>query len=92
MHEAAADGAGTGIEILVAAPDGEVGIPIVQLQRGIADGVREVDADVGADPARRRDQRRHVEQLSGEILHAGQKHQTQAGAFPFDARDHILGS
>ncbi len=58
VHEAAADGAGAGIEIFVAAPHGEVGIPVVQVQRHIADRVREIDADGGADAARRRDQGR----------------------------------
>ena len=36
MHEATADGAGTAVEILVGAPDGEIDVPIVQLQRHIA--------------------------------------------------------
>src|SRR6202020_2996779 len=61
VHEAAADGAGAGIEILIAAPYGEVGIPIVQLQGCIADRMSQVDTHVGADPARRRDQRRHAQ-------------------------------
>ncbi len=92
MHEATADGAGAGVEILIAAPDGEVGIPVVQLQWRIADRVREVQAHCGAGAARSRDQRRQVQQLPGEILHTGQKHQAQAAAFPLDALDHILGS
>ena len=61
VHEAAADGAGARVQILVAAPHGEVGIPIVQLQRHIADGVREVEADARAGAARRGDQRRELE-------------------------------
>ena len=61
VHEAAADGAGTRVQILVAAPDGEVGIPIVQLQRHVADGVREVEAHARAGAARRGDQRRQVQ-------------------------------
>ena len=60
VHEAAADGAGAGVEILVAAPHGEVGVPVVQVQRRVADGVREVEAHRGAGTARRRDQRRQA--------------------------------
>ncbi len=92
VHEAAADGTGPCIEVFVAAPHGEVGIPIVQLQGRVADGMGEIHADPGADTARRGDQRFHVERLSGEILHARQQHQTQAGSLAFDALDHVLRS
>ena len=59
VHEAAADRAGAGIQVLVAAPDGEVGAGVVQRERHVADRVREVEADAAAVALRgRRDTRR----------------------------------
>ena len=79
VHEAAADGARSGIEIFVAAPDREIGAPVVQFQRRIADGVREIQAHRRAGAARGGDQRGQFHGLSREILNAGQQNQRQAG-------------
>ena len=48
VHEAAADGAGPGVQVLVVAPHGEVGAAVVQGDRDVADRVREVEADEAA--------------------------------------------
>src|SRR5690242_14803228 len=40
-----ADRAGSGVQILVGAPDGEVDVPLVQTMRNAADGVRAVEPD-----------------------------------------------
>ena len=41
VHEAAADRAGSGVQVLVGTPHGEVDVPVVQRQRQVAD--REVE-------------------------------------------------
>ena len=51
VHEGAAQRAGAAIQVLVAAPDREVGARIVQCQRQVADGMRQVEA-TGARRAR----------------------------------------
>lgn len=48
VQEEAADGAGATIQILVGAPGSEVNLPIVQLKRHVADGVRQIPANVAA--------------------------------------------
>ena len=50
VDETAAHGAGTAVEILVAAPDGEIDVPLVQLQRHVAGGVGQVETDETAVP------------------------------------------
>ena len=42
VHEATADCAGTGVEVLVIAPDGEVDVPVVEAEGHIAGGVSQV--------------------------------------------------
>ena len=75
VHERARHRAGTGVEIFVGAPDGEIDVPIVQRQRHVADRVREIDPDHAAALLRRRRDFLDVEQLTGEKVHAGDKHQ-----------------
>src|SRR5580704_4413827 len=70
MHETAADGTGTGIEILVTAPHGEIDIPLMQVQQRVADAVSEVQADHSPGTARCVDHGCKVQGLSGEILDA----------------------
>ncbi len=71
VHEATADGAGSGIEILVTAPNGEIDIPLMQVQQRVADAVSEVQADRRAGTACCADHGCQVQGLSGEILNAG---------------------
>src|SRR3981081_2069318 len=73
VHETPADGTGTGIEILVTAPYGKIGIPLVQIQQSVADAVSEVQAGRGAGTARGADHGCQVQGLSGEILDTGQE-------------------
>src|ERR1700716_3249810 len=80
VYETPADGTGTGIEILVAAPHGEIDIPIVQVRQRVADAVSKVQAGRGAGTARRVDHGCQVQGLSGEILNTGQENQRQSGA------------
>src|SRR5688572_12144604 len=80
MDEAARDGAGAGVQILVAAPDGEIGAGIVNRERHVPDGMREVEADAAAVALRGRGVRGEVESFTGEILNAGQQHDRDAFA------------
>ena len=64
--EAAADAAGTAVEVLVAAPDGEIDIPVMEVQRHIPRGVGQVETDDDAALMGRTDQSRHVEPLPAD--------------------------
>src|SRR5271167_190247 len=92
VHEEAADRAGAGVEIFVAAPYGEVGVPIVQTQLRIADCVCKIEAYGRTNSPRRRDQRFQIQRLTGEILDARQQDQRQTGSRLEDSIDQILGS
>ena len=86
VHEAPADRAGAGVQILVRAPHGEVDIPVVQLQRQIADGMRHVETDNGALGLRGRGDARAIERLAGAVLHAGPEHERELAAQFLDLR------
>src|SRR5436309_585864 len=45
VHETAPHSPRAGVEVFVGAPDGEVHVPVVERQRNIADGVRQVQTD-----------------------------------------------
>ncbi len=49
MNERAADRARPGVQILVAAPHGEIRIAVVKRQRRVADGMREIESGERAD-------------------------------------------
>ena len=59
----------------------------MQLQRYIADRMREVEPGHGAHGMRRTRDAREIEALPGAVLHAGPQHQCQAGA---QGRDLLL--
>ena len=48
MHEASGHTSRTAVQILVAAPDGEVGSPVMKFQGNIACGMSQVKADDAA--------------------------------------------
>src|SRR5690606_5460737 len=83
VNETSGDRARSGVEILVAAPDGEVGVPVVQAQRRGAGGVREIETDDAAVAPRGACNLFHVEQLSGEELHAWQQRHGKLAGFAF---------
>ncbi len=60
------------------------------LQRDVAGGVREVEADSCTRRMRRSRNPRDVEILPGPVLHAGQHHQCDAMAFARQQRFEIL--
>ena len=80
VHEAAADRAGPGVQILVRAPHGEIDIPVVQRQRQVADGMRHVEPGKRAGVVRGARDARAVECLAGAVLHAGPQHQRELAA------------
>ena len=90
VDEAAADRARSGVEILVAAPYREVGVPIVQRQQCIAHRMRQVQAHGGADAVRRGDQRFDVQALAGQILNSRQQDQRETRPLALDEGDQIF--
>ncbi len=90
VHEAAGDRAGTGVQVLVRAPHREIDIPVVQLQRQVADGMRQVEAGDGADVVRGARDARAVEGLAGAVLHARPQHQRELAAELVDLRFDVL--
>src|SRR5690606_32193086 len=75
VYEASADRAGAAIQVLVAAPYGKIDVPIVQVQRYVADCVSQIEPDDACMFARRRGDALHVEALARQILHARQQHE-----------------
>src|SRR5687768_11471748 len=75
VHEGAADRARAGIQILVAAPYREIRAALVQLERQIADPVREIEAHDAPRRVRSARDPREVEGLPGAKLYAGPQHQ-----------------
>ena len=71
VHEAAGDRSGPGVHVLVVAPHCKVGIAVVQLQRQVADRVREVETHGRAGGVPEPRDVLQVEGLSGAVLHAG---------------------
>ena len=83
VHETSADGTRPRVQILVAAPDGEIRIPVVQLERHVADRVREIEAHRGAGGSRRRGDGAEIEQLAAQILHARPEHEREPRTLAF---------
>src|SRR5262249_54794440 len=71
VHEATADRAGSGIQVLVAAPDGKIGVRGMQSERHGADRVREVQSCYATGSVGRIDDPRQIECLPRPELHAG---------------------
>ena len=78
VHEAAADRARSRVEVLVAAPDGEIGAPVVQRERHVADRVRKIEADARSRALRRVAIARGRARSPVQVLHARQQHERDA--------------
>jgi hypothetical protein len=92
MNEAAADGTRTGVQILVVAPDSEVGAAVVQLDRHVADRMSQIEADATSCSVRRLRDRAQVEALAVEELHTGQHHGRELRTLALDERQHVFGA
>src|SRR5262249_30195808 len=79
VDEAAGDGPGPGIEVLVTAPAREIDVPIVQRQGDVPRGVRQVQPDDAALLVRGGRQPRNVVDLAGQEVDAGEE---DDGDFP----------
>ncbi len=79
VDEATGDRSRSAVQVLVGAPDGEIDVPVVELQRDVPRGVSEVQA--GHDPvlARRRNQPRDVVAAAGVVVHAAQQEHRDLG-------------
>ncbi len=90
VYEAAGNRAGAGIQILVGTPHGEIDAPVVQRQRQVADGMRQVETDDRTGSLSRACDAGAVEGLAGAVLHAGPQHQGQLRAELVDLRLDVL--
>ena len=90
VHEAAGDGARSRVQVLVGAPDREIHIPVVQCERHVAGGMREVEPDRNAAPACGPRDALHVVDLAGVVLHARQHDQREVVGVPMDQFFQIL--
>ena len=82
VHEDAGDAAGAGVEVFVGTEAGVVDVPVVQRERDVPGGVREVEAAGGPDRVGRGRDAGEVEELSGVIIH-GSEHNRRQGIFVF---------
>ena len=70
VDEASGDAAGTAVEIFVAAPDGEIRVPIMEMKRKVSRGVRHVETHDAALGVRGLGDARAVEGLSAVVIHS----------------------
>ncbi len=82
--------AGTGVEIFVMAPEGEIRAVRTQGVRHHADRVRQIEPDGDACPVRTVGQSREVEQLAGGVNHAGQHGELDVGRIGESAQDGVV--
>ena len=90
MNEEPADAAGAAVHVLVAAPGGEVGAPVVQRQLEVARCVRQVEADDAACGVSCTGDRLHVESLTGVIVNAAKEHEGDLVTFSLKQRFDVL--
>ena len=86
VHETAADGPRSGVQVLVAAPHGEVRVRLVQGERQVADRVRQVEAGHAPVPVGGTRDARQIERLPGAELHRRPQHQGDLRAVLLEAR------
>ena len=86
MDEASADGTRTGVQVFVAAPDGEIGINVVQGMRHVADGVREVESGHASGAMCRLRNSIEVECLPRPVLHARPEDERNLAAMLLEVR------
>ena len=76
MHEASADAPWAAVQVFVVAPDGEVGVPIVQAQRNITGGVREIEAYDASFLMSRFGHGLQIQSLTRNVVHASQQNES----------------
>ncbi len=80
------------VEVLVRAPRRPVDVPVVQLQRQVARGVRQVPADDSAGGAAGRGDRGDVEELTAVVVDRTEQHQRYAIALGGEEFDDVLAA
>ena len=90
MHETSADAPWAAVQVFVVAPDGEVGAPIVQPQRNIPGGVREIEAYDASFLMPSFGDRRHIQRLTRNVVHASQQNERDRVSFPLNHRMDIF--
>src|SRR5262249_44092513 len=92
MHEASGQRARAGVQILVAAPDCEVDIAVVQIQLQVAGSVRQVEAYQTSFCMRGCSNCSDVECLSGEIVDIAQHDKRDRLSLTLDQIDDVFGA
>ena len=92
VHECACDRAGSGIEIFVGTPDGEIDVPIVQGERDVADRMRKIEPRDDSVLVRCRGDLFDVEQLTGEKIHRADHHNRKLIGMLLDKIDNLFCS
>ena len=81
-----------GVDVLVVAPGRPVDAPRAELERHVADRVREIPADHRADVVRRRRHGGDVDELAREVVDAAEQHERDRSAQPLELGDDVLGA
>ena len=84
MHKGARGRSGTGIEIFIGTPNGEIDVPFVQGERDVSDRMREIDADGDSMLFGHGGDGRDVEQLPGKKIHCADHDKGQGVGIFFD--------
>jgi hypothetical protein len=86
VDESAGNSSRTGIEIFVGTPDGEIDVPVMEMERQVPRGVGEVDSDDAPALLRRRRDSLEIKKLSGEKVYTRQKDDRNLVSVPLDQR------
>jgi len=79
MYEEATSSARSGIQVFVAAPDGGIHAPIVELERNIADCVGEVPDDEDGVTTCKRGDGGDIEELTSVVLNSWEEDESRRG-------------
>src|SRR5215472_18422645 len=78
VNKTCADSAGPGVEVFVAAPNGKISVPVVQLQAEISGGVRHIETNNTAPGMRGIRDAGTLEGLAGEIVDATEENESRS--------------
>ena len=92
VHEGTRDRAWTAVQVFVAAPSGEIDVPIVQMHVQVACGVRQVEAGDRPDTMRGLGDDVHLEGLAREEVHAAEVNERQFITQFLDPGFDVLGA
>src|SRR6476620_7594882 len=92
VNERTGDRSGAGIQIFVRTPNSKVDIPVMQMQLEISGGVCEIETPRRSGFVSGLGDRRHVERLTGVIIHTAEQHECDLICVTFDRFDYVFGT